>query len=188
MRHPSRILLALSALAALGLVRGLAQDKAPAPAGVDLKKDPRLQVKLTVKMDRPTLAVLLDEIERASGVTLVAPTEGNAEREVFGSVGWVNMPAWWTMKQVALAPAVKGHWVQEGGGYRLVCPLPPPVAADDAPTDLAPRAGVLFWVTAINGGLLTGLVAITLVVRHRRRSARVASGSATDPASAPPVA
>jgi hypothetical protein len=84
-----------------------------------LRNDPRLQVKVKMKLRNPRAHHILSRLEKATGLTFSADENVDAERPVFAALEW-NTRACNVMDSLARSPTIQGKWKKVEGGYQLI--------------------------------------------------------------------
>jgi hypothetical protein len=130
-----------------------------------LKHDPRLQVKLKVQLQQPKVKELVDEIAKATGLTLSLADNVPTSQPAYEKMTWQNLPAWAAMKQVAQATIVAGKWEKTDSGYRLVSSLDPGVAMPNNPEKKRDSSNLIWILLMVLSFPLLAVAAIVLVRR-----------------------
>ncbi len=139
-----------------------------APKDAALRRDPRLQARVTLTLQNPTVEAVLTPLREATGVALTVQ-EGTVatDRPAFDALWLKDSPACLVMLQLADSAAVRGRWEQSEDGYRLIGTIPP-TARDEPATVSGWPAGQWF----IAGNVLVVLLLIGASV-WRWRKARI---------------
>ena len=128
-----------------------------------LARDPRLQSRVSLNLQNPTIQDLLNPMSTVSGVKLTADENVEASKPIFGTIAWGNYPVHMAMGQVAESPVIHGRWVKTDDGYRL---LGWPKSKEPTPNEMA----LMKVLLAIFGGVSIILSAVVVVLWRRKRA------------------
>jgi hypothetical protein len=85
-----------------------------------LEEDARLQTVVNATFEEPTISMILQRLQKLTGVPLDSEIEDNADKPLWLSIDFHETPAWSVMEQLAGGERVAGQWEKSGTGYRLV--------------------------------------------------------------------
>jgi hypothetical protein len=136
-----------------------------AAKGAALRRDPRLQARVNLTLQNPTVEAVLAPLREATGVALTVQ-EGTVatDRPAFASLWHHESPAFLVMLQLADSAAVRGRWEQTEDGYRLIGTVPPTARDEPGP---APGWSTGKWLIAGNVLVVVFLIGAS-VWRWRR--------------------
>src|SRR5262249_19525540 len=83
-----------------------------------LRSDPRLQVVLRLEGDAPDLTVVLEQLQKSTGLIFQLGPGLERHRPSLGSVQMAKAPAWTVMEMIAAQQLEDGRWERTPGGYR----------------------------------------------------------------------
>lgn len=140
------------------------------------RRDPALQVKLTVDFRAPKAQEIIERLRAETKMDLTLADNINQTRPALGSLSCRNVPAWIILEELAKSKIIQGKWERHGNGYLLTSPLPPPVLAEANPPEPAGPAklGLRYFLYALP---LLAIFAILLLIRRRRRSQQAIAAS-----------
>jgi hypothetical protein len=89
------------------------------PAKGLLESDPRLQVRVTVRLFDARFQDLLDLVGERTGVPLSAGPPGQLHEPVLQGIDMHEEAAWKVLVQASAANFVGGEWTRQGNGYQF---------------------------------------------------------------------
>jgi len=156
------------------------KDKTPTPepkketpavkkdmSGDALARDARLQSRVSLNLQNPTISDLLDPMSKATGLTLSADENVESSKPIYGTIAWGNYPVHMAMRQIAESPLIHGRWEKTENGYRLLGWPRQTVAV----TPIVPK-----WMNAallVLGGLNIVLIAAVVIMWRRTRRNKI---------------
>jgi hypothetical protein len=138
------------------------------PRDVHLRRDPKLQVKLSVP-EQPKLQDILLGLQEATGLSFTLAEELQDHQPDFGKVHLRNVPAWVVMALVTESQMRDARWEKSDTGYRLVGKS---LAVSQPTTN--PWLVALWWV----GGGIVALGALWAIRRRLGKKEKVSAAVA----------
>jgi len=132
-----------------------------------LTDDERLNVKVTILKDNPTVQELLAEVRKATGVPCSLDASLRGYEPELGNVQMRDAHAWVILKFIASEGFNNAQWEHFDDGYRLKPngPLPVPSSPEVG------RRNVESVALVVGGALLVILLALAAMAIWRRRGA-----------------
>ena len=170
-------LLCAAVLAALSHVPASAQPKpaidsmkAPGFDRFYLRRDARLQAKLSITTKQIALTDLLDKLADATGLRFELAHNLEDHQPALGQLDLKSVPAFSLMELIASRQMIDGRWIKTDAGYRL-----------QGQSRAADTSSALSWwvIAAFNLGLLASGALLLMRTRAKALSKATTSTSLT---------